>query len=182
MKANKILIVFFCLITTLTAEGFENNPTKSALKGMPPQGMAHSRFVPSKPQGPFRLSYRVVETDSQFHVTIYGSTGQLLASDVGIEFKKIDGESFLAVGQNDLNVSRKAAPVQTQRGSFQATYVFPEENARSDRIVATVTASFGGQMSSKSLAIQLGKPAEAEKARTCKDQHCYSESIIRLGE
>ena len=78
MKANKILIVFFCLITTLTAEGFENNPTKSALKGMPTQGMAHGRFGPSKPQGPFRLSYRVVETDSQFHVTIYGSTGQLL--------------------------------------------------------------------------------------------------------
>ena len=101
---------------------------------------------------------------------------------MGIEFEKIDGEPFLTVDQNDLNVSRKAAPVQMQRGSFQATYVFPEENARSERIVATVTASFGGQMSSKSLAIQLGKTAEAEKARNCKDQHCYSESIIRLGE
>ena len=182
MKADKILILFFLLVTASTAGGSENNSDKSALKGMVPQSIAHGRFGPSKPQGPFRLSYRVVETDSQFHVTIYGSTGQLLASDVGIEFKKIDGEPFLAVGQNDLNVSRKAAPVQTQRGSFQATYVFPEENARSDRIVATVTASFGGQMSSKSLAIQLGKPAEAEKARNCKDQHCYSESIIRLGE
>ena len=115
-------------------------------------------------------------------MTIYGSTGQLLASDVGIEFKKIDGEPFLAVGQNDLNVIRKAAPVQMRRGSFQATYVFPEENARSERIVATVTASFGGLMSSKSIAIQLGEPVKTAEARNCTDQHCYSESIIRLDE
>ena len=182
MKAEKILILFFCLFTASTAGGSENNSDESDLKGMFPQSMAHGRFGPSKPQGPFRLSYRVVETDSQFHVTIYGSTGQLLATDVDIEFKKIDGEPFLAVGQNGLNASRKAAPVQTQRGSFQATYVFPEENARSERIVATVTASLGGQMSSKSLAIQLGKPVEAVEAHNCKDQHCYSESIIRLGE
>ena len=89
MKADKILILFFSLITASTAGGSENNSDKSALKGMPPQSMANGRFGPSKPQGPFRLSYRVVETDSQYHVTIYGSTGQLLATDVDIEFKKV---------------------------------------------------------------------------------------------
>ena len=182
MKADKILILFFCLITASTARGSENNYDKSALKGMVPKSMAHGRFGHSKPQGPFRLSYRVVETDSQFQVTIYGSTGQLLATDVDVEFKKIDGEPFLAVGQNGLNASRKALPVQTQRGSFQATYVLPKENDRSERIVATITASLGGQISSKSLAIQLGEPVKTAEARNCTDQHCYSESIIRLDE
>ena len=182
MKADKILILFFSLITASTAGGSENNSDKSALKEMPPQSMANGRFGSSKPQGPFRLSYRVVETDSQYHVTIYGSTGQLLATDVDIEFKKVNGDLFLAVNQNDLNVSRKAIPVQTQLGRFQATYIFPEISASSERIVATVNASFGGLMSSKSIAIQLGEPVKTAEARNCTDQHCYSESIIRLDE